>query len=132
MAQNAAVIIGINYDAGGARPGLPPVRYAEADARAVAALLEPAGYAVALLIGAAATREAIARAANPVAIRRQWCYDRDALGLRLRRRDRRRRADAARPWETRLMPAIAAGRGLRLGSAHAACRMMVSRKGQKQ
>jgi tetratricopeptide (TPR) repeat protein len=62
MAQNAAVIIGINYDVGGARPGLPPLRYAEADARAVAAILEPAGYAVALLLGAAATREAIARA----------------------------------------------------------------------
>jgi effector-associated domain 1 (EAD1)-containing protein/caspase domain-containing protein len=62
-----AAVIGINYTAFPAgvaaeaqnRAGLAALRYAEADATALAAALQGAGYAVETLLGAAATRPAI-------------------------------------------------------------------------
>ncbi len=64
MASRAAVVIGINYEPdpyarGQVRVMQPALRFAEADARAMAAELEQAGYKVALLCGAAATDGAI-------------------------------------------------------------------------
>jgi tetratricopeptide (TPR) repeat protein len=67
MPNRAAVVIGINYDSlpPGVHPdatksaGINRLHYAEADARAVAALLTDAGYDVKLLTGAAATQRAI-------------------------------------------------------------------------
>jgi len=68
MPNRAAVVIGINYrdpsppgdppaPPSGARP--TPLRYAEDDAKAVAALLEAEGFQVTTLIGEAATEDAI-------------------------------------------------------------------------
>jgi tetratricopeptide (TPR) repeat protein len=66
MTGRAAVVVGINYEtgaeSGGTRAGLTRLRFAEADAQAVAAELETAGYAVRVLLGAAATRSAIINA----------------------------------------------------------------------
>ncbi len=66
MAGRAAVVIGINYETqiegSGSRAGLTRLRYAEADARDVAAELTVAGYDVRLLLGAEATERAIRRA----------------------------------------------------------------------
>ncbi len=66
MAGRAAVVIGINYETqiegSGSRAGLTRLRYAEADARDVAAELTAAGYDVRLLLGAQATQRAIINA----------------------------------------------------------------------
>src|SRR6187551_698308 len=67
MTGRTAVVIGINYDhfpSGTSdevktRAGLNALRYAEADAREMGTVLQQAGYNVALLAGAAATRRAI-------------------------------------------------------------------------
>src|SRR4051794_24224195 len=67
MAARAAVLIGINYTSGPpsvsatatTSPRTQPVPGAEADAQAVAARLQGAGYATRTLLGSAATRQAI-------------------------------------------------------------------------
>jgi hypothetical protein len=67
MPDRVAAVIGINYTAfppavaaeAQTRAGMAPLRYAEADADAMEALLRAAGYAVETLRGAAATRPAI-------------------------------------------------------------------------
>src|SRR5690349_16748481 len=67
MPARVAAVIGINYTAfppavaaeAQSRAGMAPLRYAEADAEAMDALLRAAGYTVETLLGAAATRPAI-------------------------------------------------------------------------
>jgi Flp pilus assembly protein TadD len=63
MAGRAAVVIGINYETqaggGSTRAGLTRLRFAEADARDVAAELTVEGYDVRLLLGAQATERTI-------------------------------------------------------------------------
>jgi hypothetical protein len=67
MADHVAVCIGINYDhfpsgtpgAAAVRAGANALRFAEADARDVAAALQESGYEVITLLGVAATRDAI-------------------------------------------------------------------------
>src|SRR5689334_9592310 len=63
MPGRAAVVIGINYEqqagTGGTRAALARLRFAETDARDMAAELTAAGYAVRLLLGAEATERAI-------------------------------------------------------------------------
>src|SRR5215207_8927901 len=70
MAERRAVVIGINYsnlppglpEEAAGRAGLNPLRFAEADAQDMAAVLTDQGYQVVALVGAAATRQAIIRA----------------------------------------------------------------------
>src|SRR4051794_5692568 len=67
MPTRSAVVIGINYtvlapslgETAAARASSNPLRGAEADAQALAALLAETGYAVRTLLGPAATRAAI-------------------------------------------------------------------------
>src|SRR5438105_4671738 len=67
MATHVAVVIGINYTDPAAEPPPPgqtrarmtPLRWAQADAEALAAALGDAGYAVTRLLGTEATREAM-------------------------------------------------------------------------
>ncbi len=55
-----ALCIGINYV--GAAPGIPPLQYAEADARSMADLLGQRGFQVTTVLGQAATRRSIVEA----------------------------------------------------------------------
>src|SRR5690348_11159301 len=68
--ERAALVIGINYNTFPLRvplrvierAGINPLRYAEADARDLATILQEAGYNVVSLLGPAATRRAIIEA----------------------------------------------------------------------